>query len=548
MKRILLLQIATCFVLLASATTRYVATSLSGTTDGSSWTNASASIQSMIDSSAYGDTVWVKGGTYFPSQDPFGNATPIDVRDKTFYLKNGVKLFGSFAGTENSLGERTLAVINANQTILNGDLGTTGDSTDNAYHVILSVQDDSTTVVDGFTITNGSANGSGAIWINSNALYQAFGAGMFNFHSSCTISNCIFSNNHTASLGGGMFNTNSSVTVSNCVFEKNSSLDQGGGMDNEFASTVMVSNCIFWKNRAVTGGGILNEINALLKISNCTFSNNFASGSGGGVNSDSTLMQNCIVFGNNDAPALNHVSHSIIEGATVVAGIGNTNANPRFADSTDADGADNIWRTADDGLRILPCSPAVDMGTDIGAPSFDILSNTRIDVIVPGISIFDIGAYENMDSTPNLTLQIHGDTILSALTSGNFQWIFCADSANATGVSTNSFYVSPQFNSYALKITEETCTYISDCVVAGPDDIKNIVGESGWKIFPNPTRSTFAVEAKNNSEEFLLLTDVAGKILLQQKISERSIVDVSKLQSGIYLITIGGTTQKLMIE
>ena len=123
MKRVLLLFGVISICLSGFSSTRYVTQIAAGIGDGSTWLNASADIQAMIDSSLAGDTVWVAAGTYYPTSDPLGNPSPADPRDKTFALKNGVKVFGSFAGTEASLSQRTLAVINANASVLSGDIG-----------------------------------------------------------------------------------------------------------------------------------------------------------------------------------------------------------------------------------------------------------------------------------------------------------------------------------------------------------------------------------------------------------------------------------------
>uniref|UniRef100_UPI0037C0A5A9 hypothetical protein n=1 Tax=Arenimonas sp. TaxID=1872635 RepID=UPI0037C0A5A9 len=83
----------------AFAAIRYVKPTATGSGDGSSWANASANLQAMINASAANDEVWVAAGTYRPTQDPFGNSSPADPRDRTFYLKDGVKLYGGFAAT-----------------------------------------------------------------------------------------------------------------------------------------------------------------------------------------------------------------------------------------------------------------------------------------------------------------------------------------------------------------------------------------------------------------------------------------------------------------
>ena len=65
---------------------------------GTSWTTAKKDLQTAINSASSGDAVWVKAGTYLPAHDPFGSTAPANNRDKTFTLKNGVKVYGGFAG------------------------------------------------------------------------------------------------------------------------------------------------------------------------------------------------------------------------------------------------------------------------------------------------------------------------------------------------------------------------------------------------------------------------------------------------------------------
>lgn len=72
------------------------------TGDGSSWSNASGSIQNMIDKAMIGDEVWVSEGTYYPEKEYVLGG----IKDRTFKLRPGVSLYGGFAGTERSLQER----------------------------------------------------------------------------------------------------------------------------------------------------------------------------------------------------------------------------------------------------------------------------------------------------------------------------------------------------------------------------------------------------------------------------------------------------------
>ena len=46
------------------------------------------------------------------------------------------------------------------ETILSGDIGAPGAPSDNCYHVVTGSATDETAVLDGFTVTDGNANGS----------------------------------------------------------------------------------------------------------------------------------------------------------------------------------------------------------------------------------------------------------------------------------------------------------------------------------------------------------------------------------------------------
>lgn len=71
-----------------------------GISNGSSWANASNDIQAMITAATSGDEIWVAAGTYKPNAYPstcIGCSYPQDV---TFHLKDSIRLYGGFVGTE----------------------------------------------------------------------------------------------------------------------------------------------------------------------------------------------------------------------------------------------------------------------------------------------------------------------------------------------------------------------------------------------------------------------------------------------------------------
>ncbi|MHC4280557.1 MAG: right-handed parallel beta-helix repeat-containing protein [Planctomycetota bacterium] len=161
-------------------------------------------------------------------------------------------------------------------------------------HVVQCVNgEDANTILDGFTITGGNANGA--------SYPDNIGGGMFNYSSSPTVTNCTFTGNSADLSGGGMFNENGifndgcNPTVTNCTFTGNSA-DYGGGMYN-WDSNPVLTNCTFTVNSAdLDGGGMYNSYFSSPTVTNCTFTENSAVSNGGGMynlTSSSPTVTNC---------------------------------------------------------------------------------------------------------------------------------------------------------------------------------------------------------------------------------------------------------------
>jgi len=113
--------------------------------DGASWATAYNYLQEALAAASSGDEICVAQGAYKPDQGV--GQTPGD-RTATFQLKNGVALYGGFAGYGAS--DPDARDISAYETILSGDLN--GDDVgftnngENSYHVVTTSGVDETAI------------------------------------------------------------------------------------------------------------------------------------------------------------------------------------------------------------------------------------------------------------------------------------------------------------------------------------------------------------------------------------------------------------------
>ncbi len=289
--RIPLHRLVSLLVLCSSAFagTRYVdASRTTGSNDGSSWANAfqgPLGLQAALTAATAGDQIWVARGSYF--------AAPPGTNWVSFTLKNGVELYGGFAGNETLLEQRDHV---ANPSILDGDLGgndANGVYQDNTQRIVTALGVDSTALLDGFTVQNGFMMGS---YFGTNN-----GAGIELVSSSVRVVHCTLYNN-TAEHGGGVYIYGGHPLLRETTVVFNYALVQGGGVfvkSTDTSQSVLFDRCRFLTNDSDEGGGVFVDQGGSARFVNCVLWNNYSRLRGGALSAHAAAtLDQCIVAGN----------------------------------------------------------------------------------------------------------------------------------------------------------------------------------------------------------------------------------------------------------
>src|SRR5690606_20997041 len=224
-------------------------------------------------------------------------------RDNAFVLKNNVKIYGGFAGTETSLSQRDLSNP-ANKTILSGDfnnndvvsgsgasLNISGNG-ENAYHVVIAAGNLGTsTVLDGFIITGGNANGANDITVNGDVISKYNGGGIYSRTSSPIIRNSLIRYNQ-ASQGAGMVRYNGSPQIINCVFDRNRASTAGSALRLIYSSgNITIINSSFFGNRDNGFNGVIFKEAPVIMYNSIVYGNNSGIGGPGSFTQTYSLVQ-----------------------------------------------------------------------------------------------------------------------------------------------------------------------------------------------------------------------------------------------------------------
>ena len=270
-------------------TVLYVNTSATGIGDGSSWANAYTDLGDALNAKVPYDEVWVAQGTYRPGI----------VRSAKFIIPPNKHVYGGFAGTESIRSERDRT---NNQTILSGDLGIENDYSDNAYHVVVPLQN---SLLDGFTISDGNASenfGDGDD--------RGKGGGLYAHSTSFSIVSCTFSNNIAKQGGAAIYFIDSNATISACTFADNSanSIGYGGALLIE-DSNISIADSTFQNNLSAYQGGAIRWTNSVGDVNDSNFTQNqntLANGAGAIYLDNSPITFNNCIFSENSTLANNY--------------------------------------------------------------------------------------------------------------------------------------------------------------------------------------------------------------------------------------------------
>jgi len=166
--------------------------------DGTGWETAYRFIQDALSDASGGgiSEIHIAQGTYKPDRDE-ANPGGTGNRESTFHLLNGVALMGGYAG----LGAKDPDArdIELFETILSGDLLGNDEpdfvnNDENSLHVTNGSNVDVTSLLEGFTITAGNANGHPGL--------NDRGGGFYASPTVATIAYCKFEANFCSLLGG----------------------------------------------------------------------------------------------------------------------------------------------------------------------------------------------------------------------------------------------------------------------------------------------------------------------------------------------------------
>ncbi|MEA2096433.1 MAG: PKD domain-containing protein [Candidatus Cloacimonadota bacterium] len=279
-------------------------------------------IQQGIDVSAEGDTILVQPGTYYENIN---------------YNGHNIVVASMFLTTQDS--------SYIEQTIIDGS--------QNGRVVTFEDNENSTTVLTGFTIRNGYASGStypdnrgGGISIDSSSPTlnnlivtnnQAVNAGGISFwnNANAMLYRITVVNNFSYNNSGGIHFSNSNPILTNVIIKNNFASSNSGGIGFSSCSPTLINTLIADNTAMEKGGAIYLSSGACPVLENVTICNNNSSWSAIHCDTNSCPnLFNCILWNNSPSEILLDYGGTISINYSDIKngweGLGNISSNPLF--------------------------------------------------------------------------------------------------------------------------------------------------------------------------------------------------------------------------
>ncbi len=318
-----------------------------------------------------------------------------------------------------------------------------------------------------------------------------------------TMTDCTVSNNSGSNLGGGIVIYGSSTTLTRCNISNNAG-GSGGGISLESSGQMTLTNCTLSGNTnsgSNVGGGILFNSSQNTTLTNCTITNNQHDGIWIGSTGNVTLI-NTIVLGNTLSGTPTDIKRpSSPQGNTTASSFNNLIGTGGSGSLTNGSNGNQVGVSVANALlgtlgnyggstqtiNLLPGSPAINAGTNTGAPSTDQRGIAR-----PQQTTTDIGAFESQ----GFTVAINSGDMQSATTTTAF--------TNPLSVTVSSSAGEPVNGG---KVTFTPPGSGASATVAGsPATISGGVATSGTVTANGTVGANYNVKASVSTTEFVNFT------------------------------------------
>ncbi|MGB0430646.1 MAG: T9SS type A sorting domain-containing protein [Bacteroidia bacterium] len=409
--------------------------------------------------------------------------------------------------------------------------------------------------------------------------------------------NCVFRNNECSVIGGAVHNSGDVSVFANCLFDGNKAI-RGAALHNG-DGIIATFNCTFVNNVAdkgstsyATGGTSTQHTNAIIWDNNNSPVMNISS-------SVTTLVNYCIIRGgytgtgniNSDPKFISGTDFRLSENSPAIDK-GSPSVDAKDLPSQDLAGGNRLTFSKLDlgayeyqckvtGTEVTletcdeyisnggktytksgvytekyatknGCDSIVTLNLTITTADSTISQTACSEIEINGKTYTSSGTYyqklettKGCDSLLTLELTIYninndvnqsGNTLTAVANNATYQWLNCDDNNAPIAGETGKSFTATEDGNYAVEITKNGCSKISDCVELTPSSIGESISNL-LSFYPNPATAKLVIEQNSPESMNYHIYSADGRLVDQGILNHKTnIISVAGLDKGVYLI------------
>ncbi|MEZ4889821.1 MAG: T9SS type A sorting domain-containing protein [Crocinitomicaceae bacterium] len=143
---------------------------------------------------------------------------------------------------------------------------------------------------------------------------------------------------------------------------------------------------------------------------------------------------------------------------------------------------------------------------------------------------------------PDVSVNQAANTLTANASTGvTYQWINCATNAAIAGATNQSFTATTP-GSYAVVVSNATCSDTSTCFTVSDASVQSIALENAVKAYPNPFENELTLTASQTVQ--FTITDMNGKVIVAtSEMKDKVTISTENWNRGVYFVTVKGGDQ-----
>ena len=145
-------------------------------------------------------------------------------------------------------------------------------------------------------------------------------------------------------------------------------------------------------------------------------------------------------------------------------------------------------------------------------------------------------------ASPSYTIANSNNVLSANLAGASYQWIDCNNSNTPIPSATSQSYTPTSNGNYAVLITENSCTSISNCIAINSLAVNEFELNNLIKLYPNPINNHYAnLDCSRLNEDITInINDINGRQIktILSKGNKIISIDTSAYSKGVYFLSI----------